>query len=43
MIMNIKRKGYDKRLRNRAAEHARGFTWKHAAKETLEIYRKACQ
>jgi len=43
MIMDIKKNGYDKKLQDRATKHAREYTWKNAAKETIEIYRKACQ
>ena len=43
IIMNLKKNGYNEQLRKRATEHARGYTWKNAAKVTLEIYRRACK
>ncbi len=36
----IKENGYNEKLRKKAMEYARGFTWKKCAKETLEVYKK---
>ena len=40
IIEDIKENGYDERLRKKATEYARGFTWEKCAKETLEVYKK---
>ncbi len=40
IIENLKENGYDKKLRKKATEYARSFTWKRCAKETLEVYKK---
>ena len=40
IIENLKENGYNEKLRKKATEYARGFTWERCAKETLEVYRK---
>ena len=40
IIENIKENGYNERLRKKATEYARSFTWERCARETLEVYRK---
>ena len=40
IIEDIKENGYNERLRKKATEYARGFTWEKCAKETLEVYKK---
>ena len=42
IIKEIKENGYDERLRMKAAQNAREYTWENAAKETVEVYRRAC-
>ncbi len=39
IIEDIKENGYNERLRKKATEYARSFTWEKCAKETLEIYK----
>ena len=40
IIENLKENGYNEKLRKRATDYARSFTWEKCARETLEIYRK---
>ncbi len=39
-IMELKRNGYNEKMRNAAMLYARSFTWKKNAASTLEIYKK---
>ena len=40
IIEDFKENGYNEKLRKRATEYARTFTWERCARETLNIYRK---
>ncbi|MCW6161555.1 MAG: glycosyltransferase [Candidatus Micrarchaeales archaeon] len=40
IIEDIKENGYNEKLRNKATEYARSFTWEKCAQETLEVYKK---
>ena len=40
IIEDLKENGYNEKLRKKATEYARSFTWERCARETLEIYRK---
>ncbi|MEM3504091.1 MAG: glycosyltransferase [Nitrososphaeria archaeon] len=40
IIENLKENGYNERLKKKATEYARSFTWEKCAKETLEVYKK---
>ena len=40
IIENIKENGYNEKLRKKATEYARSFTWEKCARETLDIYKK---
>ncbi len=40
IIDDLKERGYDDRVRKKATEYARGFTWDKCAKETLNAYRE---
>ena len=40
IIKDIKENGYNEKLRKKATEYARSFTWEKTAKETLEVYGK---
>ena len=40
IIENIKENGYNEKLRKKATEYARSFTWQRCARETLEVYKK---
>ncbi|MEM3860158.1 MAG: glycosyltransferase [Candidatus Micrarchaeaceae archaeon] len=40
IIENLKENGYNEKLRKKATEYARSFTWEKTAKETLEVYKK---
>ncbi len=40
IIEQIKEKGYNKKLKKRAVEYARKFTWKKTAMETAKLYKK---
>ena len=40
IIEDLKEKGYDERLKKKATEYARSFTWEKEAAETLKVYRK---
>ncbi len=40
IIENIKENGYNEKLRKKATEYARSFTWEKCARETLEVYKK---
>ncbi len=39
IIMDLKEKGYDKKLKEKATKYARSFTWEKTAKETLKLYK----
>ena len=43
IIENIKEKGYNEKLRKKATEYARSFTWDRCTKETLEVYNKVAE
>ncbi|MEM4097784.1 MAG: glycosyltransferase family 1 protein [Candidatus Micrarchaeaceae archaeon] len=43
IIENIKENGYNERLRKKATEYARSFTWEKCAKETLKVYEKVAK
>ncbi|MGC8651852.1 MAG: glycosyltransferase [Candidatus Micrarchaeia archaeon] len=38
IIENLKENGYDEKLRKKAAEYARSFTWERCAENTLKVY-----
>ena len=38
IIENLKENGYNEKLKKKATEYARSFTWERCAKETLEVY-----
>ena len=40
IIEDIKENGYNEKLKKKATEYARSFTWERCAKETLEVYKK---
>ncbi|MEM0147928.1 MAG: glycosyltransferase family 4 protein, partial [Candidatus Micrarchaeaceae archaeon] len=40
IIENLKENGYNEKLRKKAMEYARSFTWERTAKETLKVYKK---
>ena len=40
IIEDIKRNGYDSKLRRKSIEYARSFTWENTAKETLKVYKR---
>lgn len=40
IIEDLQKNGYNKKLRNKATQYARSFTWERCAKETLEVYKK---
>ena len=40
IIENIKKNGYNEKLRNKATAYARSFTWERCARETLEVYER---
>ncbi len=40
IIEDIKENGYNEKLRKKATEYARSFSWGRTAKETLEVYKK---
>ena len=39
-IQNLKRNGYNEKLKKKAMEYARSFTWEKTADETVKIYLK---
>ena len=43
IIENIKENGYNEKLRKKATEYARSFTWEKCARETLEVYKKVLE
>ncbi len=43
IIENIKENGYSKKLKKKATEYARSFTWEKCARETLEVYKKVLE
>ena len=40
IIEDLKDNGYNEKLRYKATEYARSFTWERCARETLEVYKK---
>ncbi len=40
IIESLKENGYNERIRKKATEYARTFTWSREAKETLSLYKK---
>ena len=40
IIENLKENGYNEKLRKKATEYARSFTWEKTAEETLKVYKK---
>jgi glycosyltransferase involved in cell wall biosynthesis len=40
IIMQLKENGYNEKLKKKATEYARSFTWEKTARETLEVYKK---
>ena len=40
IIENLKENGYNEKLRKKATEYARSFTWEKCARETLKVYKK---
>ncbi len=40
IIEGLKENGYNEKLRKKATEYARSFTWEKTAKETLKLYKK---
>lgn len=40
IIENLKENGYNEKLRKRATEYARSFTWEKCAIDTLNVYKK---
>ena len=40
IIENLKENGYNEKLKKKATEYARSFTWEKCARETLEVYKK---
>ncbi len=40
IIEDLKKNGYNEKLRRKATEYARSFTWERCARETLEVYKK---
>ena len=40
MIADLKENGYNEKLRKKATNYARSFTWERCARETLEVYKK---
>ncbi|MEM3715373.1 MAG: glycosyltransferase [Nitrososphaeria archaeon] len=40
IIEDLKENGYNEKLRKKATEYARSFTWERTAKETLKVYEK---
>ncbi|MEM3714891.1 MAG: hypothetical protein QXF82_08095, partial [Nitrososphaeria archaeon] len=40
IIENLKENGYNEKLKKKATEYARSFTWERTAKETLEVYKR---
>jgi glycosyltransferase involved in cell wall biosynthesis len=43
IIENLKENGYNEKLRKKATEYARSFTWEKCARETLEVYKKVLE
>lgn len=43
IIASIKEKGYDDEMRKKMAEYIKDYTWDNAARDTVEVYRKACR
>ena len=39
IIENLKENGYNEKLRKKATEYARGFTWERTAKATIDTYK----
>ena len=40
IIENLKENGFNEKLRKKATNYARSFTWERCAKETLEVYKR---
>ena len=40
IIEHLKENGYNEKLKKKATEYARSFTWEKCARETLEVYKK---
>ena len=40
IIEDLKKNGYNEKLRKKAKEYARSFTWEKCAKETLNVYKQ---
>ena len=40
IITNLKENGYNDKLKKKATEYARSFTWEKTAKETIAVYEK---
>ena len=40
LIENFKENGYNEKLKKKATEYARSFTWEKCARETLGVYEK---
>ena len=43
ILQDLKNNGYNEKLRKRAKEYARSFTWGKTTRETLDIYRKVLE
>ena len=43
IIEGIKENGYNEKLRKKATEYARSFTWERCARETLEVYNRVLE
>ncbi len=43
IIENLKENGYNEKLRKKATDYARSFTWEKCARETLDVYRKVLE
>ena len=39
IIEDLRKNGYNKKLRKKVTEYARSFTWERCARETLEVYK----
>lgn len=39
IIENLKENGYNEKLRNKAVDYARSFTWERCARKTLKVYK----
>ena len=43
IIEDLKENGYNEKLKKKATEYARSFTWEKCARETLEVYKKVLE